>query len=233
MYLILLLLLGCLLSSRRDNWLSDAYGLYNDYVYPFHDRISTEERRYVNFIVKNYDRSREFKNTYNVSPYSFSMSIEKDSGNTNLTRVNLGSVEKNIEVCVTRLLRHVGIHDMIRAPGYKYYGIGWDLEDGILKIYTLRYDKRKIQCHVYKVVRNDKNEIIETTFDTKKTYDVGEKVTIMHKNGKNIEQVNLPRPKSVDTKNTIANTWIKTMQNLGFIFDTYSDYDGKINLYFD
>ena len=97
MYLILLLLLGCLLSPRRDNWLSYAYDLYNDYVYPFHDRISTEERRYVNFIVKNYDRSREFKNTYNVSPYSFSMSIEKESGKTNLTRVNLGSVEKNIE----------------------------------------------------------------------------------------------------------------------------------------
>ena len=95
------------------------------------------------------------------------------------------------------------------------------------------YDKRKIQCHVYKVVRNDKNKIIETTFDTKKTYDVGEKVTVMYKNGKNIEQVNLPRPTSVDTKNTIANTWIKKMQKLGFIFDTYSDYDGKINLYFD
>ena len=55
----------------------------------------------------------------------------------------------------------------------------------------------------------------------------------MHKSGKNVEQINLSRPGSIDTKNDIANTWIKTMHDLGFIFDTYSDYDGKINLYFD
>jgi len=234
MYLVLLLLLGCLfMYTRTDNWLSDAYSLYNYQVYPFHDKISREERRYVNSIIKNYEYSKEFTNTYSISPYSFSMSIEKESGKTNLTRVNLGSTERNIGGCVTRLLRHIGINDMLCIPGYKYYGVGWDLEESIIKIYTLRYDKIKIECYVYTVLRNDENEIIETTFDTKKIYDVGEKVTVMHKSGKNVEQINLSRPGSIDTKNTIANKWIKTMQDLGFIFDTYSDYDGKVNLYFD
>ena len=90
MYLVLLLLLGCLfMYTRRDNWLSVAYSLYNSHVYPFHDKISTEEQRYIDFIIKNYDYSKEFTNTYTISPYSFSVSIDKESGKTNLTRVNI------------------------------------------------------------------------------------------------------------------------------------------------
>jgi uncharacterized protein YdbL (DUF1318 family) len=97
----------------------------------------------------------------------------------------------------------------------------------------LSNDKSKIECYVYKVKRDAENEIIDSTFETKKEYDVGEKNTVMHKNGKKINQKNLSRIAPTNTKHPVANDWIKKMKKLGFMFDTHSDYDGKINLYFD
>ena len=37
----------------------------------------------------------------------------------------------------------------------------------------------------------------------------------------------------MNTKHPVADDWIKKMKKLGFVLDTHSDYDGKINLYFD
>lgn len=250
MYITFLLILGCLFfilkrrTSNRlletykkrltsENWLLDAYGIYNKHVYPFDTKISTEEQRYIYSIINNYDYRKEFENTYDISPYSFSITVEKDLNKVNLSRVNIGSVEKDVDVYINRLLQYVHIDDTLCAQGYKYYGVGWDLDDGVIKFYTLSTDKCKIECYVYKVQRNYQNEITSSTFKTKKTYDVGETITVMYKDGKEVQQVNLPRPTVIDTRNHVANNWIRNMQQLGFIIDTYSDYDDKINLYFD
>lgn len=241
MYLTFLLLVGCLifiLSYRRprytdNNRLLSVYNIYNRHFYPFHDNISSIEREYINSIINKYDSKKEFENTVDISPYSFSISIEKETGKVNLTRFNIGSVETDIQIYIKRLLEHIRIDDSFCKSGYKHAGVGWDLNEGILKFYTLSADKRKIECHVYKVQRDDRNEITEAVFDTKKIYDVGKKNTCMYKNGKMVNQINLSRSGIFDTHNHIANDLLKKMQRVGFILDTYSEYDGSITLYFD
>lgn len=215
-----------------SNWLSDAYDIFNDKIYPFKYNISEREQEYIQSIVNGYNHEDEFKNGHEISPYSFSLSIDKTTGRVNPTRINVGSVEKNIQPKVTKLLKYIQVNETPCTSGFKYYGIGWDLVDRIIKIYTIK-DREKIECFVYKVNRNDKNEIISSSFHTKKSYDIGKKNTIMYKNGTKIDQINTSRVSSKNFGFHKANAWIKKMQGLGFIFDTFSDYDGKINLYFD
>jgi hypothetical protein len=243
MYISLLIILACLfllLSKRRhqsrsisENWLLNAYTIYNNQVYPFHNKISMDEQKYISMIMNNYDPEKEFKHTHHISPYSFGISIEKGSGKVNLSRFNIGSVEQDIRVHIEQLLQDINLDDSICAPGYKYYGVGWDLEDGIIKFYTINKHKSKIECHVYKVQRNRRNEVIEVIFKIKKIYDVGIDETIMYKDGKNIEQTNQSRSNRDITHNYTANNWIRKFRRLEFILDTVSEYDGKIILYFD
>jgi hypothetical protein len=244
MYFALFLLLSCitfiyLVRDRRrpitsQNYLSTMYDIYNKNIFAFHTKISGEEKKYISTIISNFDCNKEFEKSVDISPYSFSISIHKESNKVNLTRVNIGSVENDITPDVTRLLQYFKINGSICDPDYKYYGVGWDLIDRIIKFYTLSKDKTKIRCHVYKVQRNQQNEVTQAIFHTKKEYEVGKKNTIMHKDGRKIDQINLSRIKAPpDIKHTIGNEWIERMTNLDFILDTYSDYDGNINLYFD
>ncbi len=220
-------------SQSRVNYLEQFYDVYTRNVYPFHRKIGKIEREYISNLKGVYDYYKEFRETVHISPYSFSISIDKETNKVNLTRVNIGSVESDITSHVEKLLRHIGVDTQICAPNYKYYGVGWDLVDEIIKFYTLSNDKSKIECYVYKVKRDAENEIVESKFETKKEYDVGKKNTVMHKNGKKIDQKNLSRVASMNTKHPVADDWIKKMKKLGFMLDTHSDYDGKINLYFD
>ena len=233
---ILLFVLCFLIPHHRrltsKNWLKDAYGIYNSKITNFHDRISPEEQKYINAIIADYDPGVEFRHGFEISPYSFSIAIDKTNGFVNLTRCNIGSVTTNIGENVEQLLEYMDISDVL-SPGFKYYGIGWDLLDSIVKFYTLSHDRKKIECHVFKVKRNESNAITTTIFNTKKTYNVGDKNTVMLKNGKSIHQINTNRNWVEDIGNSTANAWIKKMQKMGFILDTFSDYDGKINLYFD
>lgn len=216
-----------------DNWFHTAYELFNDDVFAFKNNISKQEQTYIDAVIKDFDFEYEFNNGYEISPYSFSVSIDLNNGGVvNPTRVNVGSVEKDIRQQVNGLLDHIKVPKHCE-PGFKYYGIGWDLVDRIIKIYTLKEDRSEIQCYVYKVKRDNLHNVISTTFDTKKTYAVGKKKTIMHKYGMSIEQINASRFVTKDMLNPIANAWVKRMQRLGFKLDTYSRYDGKINLYFD
>ena len=217
------------------NWLKDAYGIYNSEITNFHDRISPEEKKYINAIIADYDPRVEFRHGFEISPYSFSISIDKTNGFVNLTRLNFGSVTTNIGENVEQLMEYMGISEDLCSPGFKYYGIGWDLRDSIVKFYMLSHDRQKIECHVFKVKRNELNAITSTNFHTKKNYHVGSSNTVMLKNGKSIDQINTNRNRIwvEDIGNSTANAWIKKMQKMGFILDTFSEYDGKINLYFD
>lgn len=216
-----------------DNILAEMYDIYNKNVYPFHSTIGASERAYVDSIVSKYDYNKEFNKSVDVSPYSFSISIDKETNAVNLTRVNIGSVETDISQPMKRLLNDLKIRDVQCTQGFLFYGVGWDHDDSIIKIYTILKNKTKIECYVYKVSRDATHEIVETKFHTKKTYDVGKRDTIMYKNGKQIKQRNVVRALPTRMKNPIANKWITKMTKLNFVFDTHSDYDGKINLYFD
>ena len=236
--LVLILIIGLSIFPlykrlTSDNWFRTAYDLFNDNVFAFKKNISEQEQNYIDSLIKDFDFEYEFKNGYEISPYSFSISIDVNiDGIVNPTRVNVGSVEKDIRQHVNILLDHIKVPKHCE-PGFKYYGIGWDLVDRIIKIYTLKEDRSEIQCYVYKVKRDNLHNVISTTFDTKKTYSVGKKKTIMHKQGMSIDQINASRFGTKDMLNPIANAWVKRMQRLGFKLDTFSQYDGKINLYFD
>lgn len=217
-----------------DNWLQVAYRLFNDEVYPFHENISRSEQAYIEATVDDFDHEVEFENGYEISPYSFSVTIDfSKAGAVNPTRVNIGSVERDISERVRTVLSHMGVRETCCETGYKYYGIGWDLRDEIVKFYSLKHDRSQIKCYVYKVKRDDAHNVVSAVFDTKKTYAVGKRKTIMHKSGMVIEQMNASRVGSKDMGDETANAWVGKMQRLGFILDTYSRYDGKINLYFD
>ena len=231
--LFMLIPKGTHVRLTSKNWLKDAYGIYNSKITNFHDRISAEEQEYINAIIADYDPGVEFRHVTDISPYSFSIAIDKQSEFVNLTRVNIGSVERNIDSHVEQLLDYMDICDDLCLPGFKYYGIGWDMHESIMKIYTLSHDRQKIECHVFKVKRNDLNAITSTKFHTKKNYHVGSSNTVMLKNGKSIDQINTDRNLVDDIGNSTANAWIKKMQKMGFILDTFSDYEGKLNLYFD
>ena len=234
--LVLLILCIAILVFRRSqstNILAHMYDTYNTHVYPFHKRVGIEEQAYIHAVVSKYDYHKEFKKSVNVSPYSFSISIDKETNAVNLTRVNIGSVETDISQPTQRLLGHLKIKENVCAPRFKYYGVGWDLVDGIIKFYTLRDDKKCIECHVYKVTRDANNEIVDTAFHTKKSYDVGKKNTVMYKDGKKVNQRNTARVIPTRLDHPVANEWIRKMTKLDFVLDTHSDYDGNINLYFD
>lgn len=234
--LILLLMMVYVIFTRKKptaNLLRERYDTYIKNVFPFDTKISRVEQDYISTIAQKHNYYTEFDKGFEISPYSFCIAVNKKTNDVNLTKVNIGSVENDITKDVTRVLKDMGIHDSICAQNYKYYGIGWDLENKIIKFYTLRLDRSKIGCHVYKVERDKDNNITDAVFTTKKMYDVGEKNTVMHKDGKKINQVNVSRIKKHDAHHPIANTWINKMRALDFTLDTYSDYSGKISLYFD
>jgi hypothetical protein len=235
MYILVLVILALILYLRipRKNLLRGRYDTYITHVFPFHRKISMVEQTYISAMTRNHDFYKEFSRGFEISPYSFCIVIDKKSNKVNLTKVNIGSVENDITKNVTRVLHALGIHDPICSPNYKYYGIGWDLVDKIIKFYTLSKDRTKIECHVYRVERNENNDIIKTTFLTKKKYTVGEKNTVMYKDGKEINQVNVSRIKKHDAHHPLANTWINKMHDLDFTLDTYSEYNDTISLYFD
>ena len=89
--------------------------------------------------------------------------------------------------------------------------------------------------YVYKTKRDRKNNITSINYDTKKNYDVNKNTTYMYKNGKTVEQHN----KIPKLDNTYYQKYpeiielIDDMNNRGFDLDTYSEYDNKLNLYFD
>jgi hypothetical protein len=238
MYILVLLILIAVyvIFTRKKpncNLLRERYDTYIRNVFPFNTKISRTEQNYISTITRNHDYYTEFDKGFEISPYSFCIAVDKKTNDVNLTKLNIGSVENDITKDVTRVLTDIGIHDSICAPNYKYYGIGWDLVDKIIKFYTLRLDRSKIACHVYKVERDKNNNITKAVFITKKMYDVGETNTIMHKDGKKINQVNVSRIKKHDAQHVTANAWINKMHALDFTLDTYSDYNGKISLYFD
>jgi len=210
------------------------FKFYNKYFYPLENNITEHEKRFIlNWMLKlEYD---DFENETHISPFTISIVIFKN-GNINKSRLAIGTKTKFdlFKKETNELLGKMNIK--IEPPkDYKYYGIAWDIEDELFKIYFLSDDNSKMICHILKIKRNGINILNVKLKDIKK-YDVDEKVTLMHKEGKIVKQFNqssLPlelRKKYPSIKNLEQSL---SFNNMHLHLDTYSEYDNKLNLYYD
>jgi len=210
--------------------------VYDKEVYPIRTSISKPELDYIYNYIKISSSTDIIKDDH-ISPYTYSMKISKIDGKINSSRFAFGTktnptaIEKNIKQLATKL----GITDLSKDSNDVWGGVGWDIEDKIIKFYTISNDNKIIICYVYKTTRDDKNNVINIKFLTKKTYNVNKDTTYMFKNGKTVEQHN--RVSNIDNiyykKYPELKEIISGMKIRGFTLDTYSEYDNFLNLYFD
>lgn len=219
--------------TRRD--LKTMFKVYNDKLYPFTSKITKYEEEY---IISCIDMINDDDVNINkeISPYSFGVTIDNNFDKINYSRFNIGNKTNNkkYEKILTKLINNLDIK--VRTPNnYKYYGVGWDLEDNILKIHFINNNNKKLLCYVYDVKRKNRT-ISDINFVNMKYYYIGSEKTTMFKLGKKVNQINCS--KNMDYSKYIekypaVRSILKKMENYGFDIDSYSEYDNKLNLYFD
>ena len=210
--------------------------VYHSEVYPILDKISEPEIEFIYSYIKISSKKERDENMH-ISPYTYCISIEKINGNINSSRFAFGTKKNHdeLEDNIKKLAKNIGLDNLPDKNGNLWYGVGWDLEENIIKFYTISKDNKTMICYVYKTERDSKNNITSIKYDTKKNYDVNKNTTYMYKNGKTVEQHN----KIPKLDNTYYQKYpeivelIDDMNKRGFDLDTYSEYDNKLNLYFD
>jgi len=210
------------------------FKFYNKNFYPLEKNITEHEKKFIlNWMLKL--DINDFKNERHISPFTISVVIFKN-GKINKSRFAIGTKTKFdlFKKETNELLSKMNIK--IEPPkDYKYYGIAWDIEDELFKIYFLNNDNSKMICHIFKIKRNG-IQISNVKLKDIKKYDVDEKVTLMYKEGKTVKQFNqeeLPlelRKKYPSIKNFEQSLSFNIMH---LELDTYSEYDNKLNLYYD
>ena len=222
-------------SARKLNNVYDK-GLYLDYntnIFPIKKHITNEEHK---FIIRWMDKIsiNDVSNDPHISTVIISIILHKN-GKMNKSRLAIGTKTKHKEFKqeALQLLKNMNIYHELPS-NFKYYGIGWDIEDELLKIYGLNEDNSEIICYVFNIIR-DNNKVIESTYESQKTYNVNKHKTVMLKNGKTVEQINIENnlPKKYFKNYPKVEKLTKDMNNIGYELDTYSEYDNKLTLYFD
>lgn len=222
-------------SGRKLNNMYDK-GLYLDYnknIFPIKKHITKEEHQ---FIIRWMDKIsiNDVLNDPHISTVIISIIIHKN-GKMNKSRLAIGTKTKHkaFKKEVLQLLKNMNIYHELPS-NFKYYGIGWDIEDELLKLYGLNEDNSKIICYVFNIKR-DNNKVIESTYESQKTYNVNKYKTVMLKNGKKVEQINIKNnlPKKYFKDYPKAEKLTNVMNKNGYTLDTYSEYDNKLTLYFD
>ena len=167
--------------------------VYDEEVYPIRREISKPELDFIYNYIKMSSLKDNAEDTH-ISPYTYSMKISKLSRGINSSRFAFGTKTKNnhkeVENNIKQLAKKIGITDLSKESNDLWYGVGWDLEDNIIKFYTISRDKKIFICYVYNTTRDDEKNIIKITYLSKKTYDVNKNTTYMFKNGKTVEQYN-------------------------------------------
>jgi len=210
--------------------------VYNYEVFPILDTISKPETEFIYSYIKN-SSDKERDENMHISPYTYCISIRKIDGKINSSRFAFGTKKNHVELekNIKSLSKDIGITDLPNKKDDVWYGVGWDLEDKIIKFYTISKDNKTINCYVYKTERDSKNNIISIKYDKNKKYDVNKEITYMYKDGKTVEQYNnVPKIDNIYYKKypEIIEI-IGDMTKRGFSLDTYSDYNDTLNLYFD
>lgn len=183
-------------------------------IFPIISNVSAEEYSFISAVVEMMEEE-DIESNDHLSAYSYPVSIE--DGRVNYSRFIFGTKTKpeKFGQMAKAMLFNQNIEED-PPEEYKWYGIGWDIQNKQIKVYHLSEDNSKIICNEY--VRT-----LGTKLRTKK-YQVGKEKTVMEKEGKLIEQVNGEK---------IHNQVVERMTDLGFELDTYSQYDKKLTLYFD
>lgn len=213
---------------------SSRFKFYNTYFYPLQDNITEHEKKFIlNWMLKL--EYNDFENEKHISPFTISVVIFKN-GKMNKSRFAIGTKTKFdlFKKETNELLSKMNIK--IEPPkNYKYYGIAWDIEDELFKVYFLNNDNSKIICHIFKIKRNG-IQISNVKLKDIKKYDVNEKVTLMYKEGKVVKQINQPTiPFEIRKKYPSIENLEKSLSfdNMNLDLDTFSDYDNKLTLYYD
>lgn len=207
---------------------------YNREIYSFKKKITSAENNFILKWIKKLEHDDTYKYPY-ISTFTIGYTINHNRKYINKSRFGIGTITKNKEFkndCIDLFKKiNIDINSIKGDYGYDWYGIAWDIEDEILKLYLLNKDKTEIICYVYNVKRTN-NKIISKFINIKK-YKVTKNYTTMFKNGNEIIQYNAKKlPKRLMKKYDVDNK-IKEIKNIGLNLDTYSEYDNKLNLYFD
>lgn len=220
--------------AQEEEDLRTFYSSYNDYnkhVYPLREKLSEKENEFVEkWIHKLENEDFERKG---VSVYIISFTIHED-GTVNKSRFCIGTTTKysEFETDSKELLKNLKItHNIVKPKNYNYYGIAWDLENEIIKLYLINDKYSKIVCYVYSVKGNEEKDKPITV----KKYDVSKNETTMIKDGKHVKQFNSRTlPQELLDEYPLATELIEHVKTtMEWNVDTYSEYDSKLNLYFD
>lgn len=213
-----------------------ALMVYDKEVYPIRTELSEIELDFIYNYIK-YSNANEHNEDTHISSYTYSMKISKIDGHVNSSRFAFGTKYNNREIAknIEELSVKLGIKYIPKDSRDNWGGVGWDLEDKIIKFYTISNDKKTMVCYVYRTTRDEKKNIINTKYLSKKTYDVNKEKTYMFKDGKTVEQYNnVPKVDNIYYKKyPKLKEIISDMNKRGFKLDTYSDYNNFLTLYFD
>jgi len=202
---------------------------YNKEVFPIQASLSKEEW---DFILNSIDISsdEDFINYQHVSNYTYC--IKLNDSRANKGRFAFGNkVNPKLFKEICEPVFNSASIDIKPKDGFNYYGIGWDINEKIIKTYELSEDFKSIFCIEYTI--NDKRN--KCSFLKEKLYNVGVRTTYMNKDNKSIKQINVTNKLSNNVINQFptAQRHIDDMSKLGFFIDTYSVYDDNINIYFE
>tara|TARA_E500000318_G_scaffold106533_1_gene114641 strand:- start:623 stop:1222 length:600 start_codon:yes stop_codon:yes gene_type:complete len=188
---------------------------YQKNIFSIYSHLSNQE---YSFLIKTLNdiSDDDINKDKHLSSYSFVISIENDKINTSRFIVGTKTKPENFKKNSIKMLKSLNISE--KSPiGFQWYGIGWDINSNIIKIYFLKKDFSEIVCKEY--TRNPSKKIRE------KKYKVGSQTTIMEKDGQKIKQIN--------NFKKFKHEILQKMLDLGFSLDTHSEYNKKITLYFD
>ena len=188
---------------------------YQKNIFSIYSHLSNEEYDFVIKTLNDISDDDIHKNEH-LSSYSFVISIENDKINASRFIVGTKTKPENFKKNSVKMLKSLNISE--KSPiGFQWYGIGWDINNNIIKIYFLKKDFSEIICKEY--IRHPSKKIRE------KKYNVGIETTIMEKDGQKIKQMNNFKKFKCEI--------LQKMLKMGFSLDTYSKYNKKITLYFD
>ena len=214
-----------------DNRLLNLFNIYNT-SFQFVPKITNEEEIFIKK-ASNLIKKDNLENT-DILPYNFGVRINRNTKVINHSRFNMATLNENekFEKYVKELLNDLDIK-INQNRNYKYYGVGWDLEEKKIKISMIHERKRRMVCYTYKVEREGK-QVKKVEFINMKYYIMTKGSFLMFKQGKTISYDN-----NVKIKNSIYLDYpdckdaIKEMEDKGFKLRSYSNYDNTLNLYFD
>ena len=208
------------------------YTYYNKYIFNLKKYITQDENKFITKWINKLEK-KDFS-INNISTYLTGITIYTN-GTVNYSRFAIGTLTKFdlFKVDCVNLMKKLKINPINVPNNFMYYGIAWDIHDNLFKVYLLNNTKKNILCYVYKITRQN-NKLINSNFLQVKKYDVYYNNTIMYKNNKRIYQINSNKiPKHLLNKYEKTYKIINKMKKYNWILDTYSEYDNKLNLYFE